>query len=74
MSYRCEKCGEAQSPRSQPNHIVTKRYPDGNIAKEENHCDHCISPDDTSCNVTVSLDDDDPCINDDFLYGISVLS
>lgn len=38
--FRCDKCGETARI---PKRVVVKKYPNGNIAKEENWCNLCVS-------------------------------
>jgi len=46
MSYRCEKCNEAQAPGERPTKVVTEirtyhETPGWQIAKEVNACEGC---------------------------------
>jgi hypothetical protein len=50
MSFRCEKCGEAQPPSKRPNRVVTRwreiggsydHPPMRQIAEEQDQCDTC---------------------------------
>ena len=52
MSFRCQKCGEAQDAGKRPHRVVTRwRETRGNydhppmrqIAEEQNHCDDCVA-------------------------------